>query len=108
VPSGQRGVHANLQTDEEEGYLKVLPEGRALTNAEVERIRQDVFIGLYNDRDLDRLFTTIFLQRKILGAMFNLFKREPLRLVSTADPIRNSVLAHYKELVSMEDRMEDF
>ncbi len=83
-------------------------DGRALADTEVERIRNDVFIGLYNDKDIDRLFQTIYLQRKILRAMFNLFKREPLRLVSVADPVRNSVLAHFKELVSMEDPPAEF
>lgn len=83
-------------------------DGRALTDKEVERIREDVYVGMYNDRDLDRLFNTIYLQRKILSAMFNLFKREPLRLVSVADPVRNSILAHYRELVSMDERASDF
>lgn len=85
-----------------------LNDGRALTDREVEKIREDVYAGLYNDRDIDRLFQTIYLQRKILRAMFNLFKREPLRLVSVADPVRNSVLAHFKELVSMEDPRSEF
>lgn len=80
-----------------------MSDGRALTDHEVDRIRADVILGLYNDHDLDRLFQTVYLQKKILKAMFNLFKREPLRLVSTADPIRNSILAHYKELVSVPD-----
>ena len=78
-------------------------EGRAMTESDIARIRQDAFNGLYNDRDIDRLFQTIYLQRKILRALFNLFQQEPLRLVSTADPIRSSTLAHFKELVSMED-----
>ncbi len=83
-------------------------DGRALTERDVDRIRGDVLLGLYNDHDLDKLFQTIYLQKKILRAMFNQFKREPLRLVSVADPIRNSVLAHFKELVSMEDHAGDF
>lgn len=83
-------------------------DGRALTENEIERIRKDVLIGLSQDHDLDRLFQTIYLQRKILKAMFDLFKREPMRLVSVADPIRNSVLTHYKELVSMEDDAWDY
>lgn len=78
-------------------------DGRALCDDQVERIRKDVFEGLYNDRDLDALFQTIYLQKKILKAMFELFHSEPLRLVSLADPIRNSTLAYFKELVSMED-----
>ncbi len=78
-------------------------DGRALNDSQVNKIREDFFLGLYNDQDLEKLFQTIYLQKKILRAMFNLFKREPLRLVSTADPIRNSILAHYKELVSIEE-----
>lgn len=82
-------------------------DGRALTDEQVERIRKDFFSGLYNDQDVDKLFQTIYLQKRILRALFNLFHQEPLRLVSLADAIRNSTLAHYKELVSMEDRPEE-
>lgn len=78
-------------------------DGRSLTDNEVERIRKDFFLGLTNEPDIDRLFQTIYLQKKILRAMFDLFRQEPLRLVSVADPIRNSTLAHFKELVSVED-----
>ncbi len=81
-------------------------DGRGLTEDEINQISKNLFEGLYNDRDIDRLIQTIYLQRKILRAMFNLFRPEPLRLVSTADPIRNSTLAHFKELVSMEDGRE--
>ncbi len=78
-------------------------DGRALRDDQVETIRKDMYEGLYNDRDIEALINTIYLQKKILRAMFDLFHAEPLRLVSTADPIRNSSLAHFKELVSMED-----
>ncbi len=78
-------------------------DGRALKESETTRIQKDILNGLYDDQDIHRLFQTIYLQRKILQALFNLFHQEPLRLVSLADPIRNSTLAHYKELVSMED-----
>lgn len=79
------------------------PDGRALKDEAIAKIQQDIFNGLYNDHDIHRLFESIYLQRKILRALFNLFQTEPMRLVSTADPIRNSTLAHYKELVSIED-----
>jgi hypothetical protein len=78
-------------------------DGRALTEEAINRIQKDIFNGLYLDQDISRLFESLYLQRKILRTMFNLFHREPLRLVSVADPLRNSILAHYKELVSMED-----
>lgn len=78
-------------------------DGRALTPRETEAIQKNVFIGCYHDHELIRLFETIEVQRRVLRELFNLFKSEPLRLVSTADPIRNSTLAHFKELVSMED-----
>ena len=78
-------------------------EGRALPETEIDRIRTDVFNGLYSDRDVIRVFETIQIQRQVLRQMFNLFTSEPMRLVSTADPIRNSTLTHLKELVSLED-----
>lgn len=80
-------------------------DGRALTDEEVAEIQKNVFRGCYHDRELDRLFETIRVQRRVLREMFSLFKQEsPLRRVSTAEPIVNSQLAHWKELVSLEDR----
>ena len=78
-------------------------DGRALTPDQLDDIQGNVFRGCYHDHELIRLFETITVQRRVLREMFNLFKSEPLRLVSTADPIRCSTLAHFKELVSMED-----
>ena len=71
---------------------------------DVLQARARLLRGYYDDADIARLFETIAIQRKVLRELFNLFKREPFRLISVADPIRNSVLAHYKELVSMEDQ----
>lgn len=79
-------------------------EGRALTEDALLKIQKDIFLGLYNDTDINRMFESLFLQRKILRALFNLFRSEPLSRVSIADPVRNSTLAHFKYLVSMEDR----
>lgn len=79
-------------------------DGRALDSRTIERIQKDIFSGLYNDIEIARLFETIAIQRKVLHEVLNLFKSEPLRLVSIAEPIRNSTLAHFKELVSLEDR----
>jgi len=78
-------------------------DGRALTDEDFESIQKDFCRGLSNDKDIHRLFETIYVQRRVLRELFNLFKQEPLRRVSTADPIHNSTLAHFKELVSMED-----
>ncbi len=80
-------------------------DGRALTEKEVDEIQQNVFRGCYHDRELDRLFETIRVQRKVLRELLVMFKQEsPLRRVSIADPIVNSQLAHYKELVSLDDQ----
>lgn len=78
-------------------------DGRALTEKELEQIRHNIFIGMSNEIEISRLIETIGVQRRVLRELFNLFHREPLKLVSFADPIRNSTLAHFKELVSMED-----
>jgi hypothetical protein len=78
-------------------------DGRALTEKELEAIQKNIFQGCYHDAELLRLFETIAVQRKVLHDVLTLFKSESFRLVSTADPIRNSTLAHFKELVSMED-----
>ena len=78
-------------------------DGRALTPAQLDDIQKNIFNGCYHDEELVRLFETIAVQRTILREMFNLFKSEPQRRVSTADPIRNTQLAYFKERVSMED-----
>ncbi len=77
-------------------------DGRAMSERELEEIERDVFAGLYNDKQINRMAATIRVQKRVLRELFNLFHAEPLRLVSNADPIRNSQLAHLKELVSME------
>ncbi len=78
-------------------------DGRALTETAIQEIQHNIFNGLYNDWEVNKLFETIRIQRNVLRELFNLFKTEPMRLVSTADPIRHSQLAHFKELVSLED-----
>ncbi len=83
----------------------MINDGRALTEKELAEIQKDVFRGFYNDRDIERLFETIRLQRRILKELLDLFVQEsPLRRVSIANPIPNSQLAYYRELVSLEDR----
>ncbi len=80
-------------------------DGRALNDEELVEIQENIYRGCYHDREIDRLFETINVQRKVLRELFGLFKQEsPLRRVSVADPIVNSQLAHYKELVSLEDQ----
>jgi hypothetical protein len=78
-------------------------DGRALTPRETEAIQKNVFIGCYHDHELIRLFETIEVQRRVLRQLFDNYKSEPMRRVSTAEPINNSSLAHLKELVSMEN-----
>ena len=78
-------------------------DGRALTEEDVRGIQRDIFLGLYNDRHLDRIIQTIDVQRRVLKILFSKFAYVPLRLYSVADPIRNSELAHLKELVALED-----
>jgi hypothetical protein len=78
-------------------------DGRSLNEREIEEIQKNVFQGCYHDVELARLFETIRVQRQVLGDLFKLFVREPLRRVSVAQPVLNSQLAHLKELVSMED-----
>lgn len=79
-------------------------DGRALTEREIEKIKFNFYGAVYNDHEIERLFQTIAIQRQVLRQLFNYFMREPLRRVSTAEPVRNSDLDHLKELVSMEDR----
>lgn len=80
-------------------------DGRALTEFEFEAIQKDFFRGSAHDRDIGRVFETVIVQRRVLRKLFALFKQEsPLRRVSVADPILNSELAYFKELVSLEDR----
>ncbi len=79
-------------------------DGRALSDRELERIQNDVFIGMPNDADIGRLIQTIHVQRKVLRELFSLFTADPLNRVSTSNAVRNSTLNHFKELVSMEDQ----
>lgn len=78
-------------------------DGRALTEREFEQIQKNFCTGCYHDGEIARLFETIIVQRSVLCQMFDLFKGDPLRRVSVADPIRNSQLSYFKELVSLED-----
>lgn len=81
----------------------MIADGRALTEQATVEIYKNVCSGCYHDRELDQLFQTIAVQRRVLRQLFDQYKWEPLRRVSNADPIHNSTLAHLKELVSMED-----
>ncbi len=83
-----------------------MTDERALTDADLNRIQKDIFAGFYNDRDVNRLFETILIQKRVLKTLFSFFKSETLRRVSTADPIRNSELAYLKELVGMDRIVE--
>jgi len=87
------------------GSIVVRPpnDGRALSDAELEVIQKNFCNGCYHDGEIARLFETIMVQRSVLKQMFQLFKGDPLRRVSVADPIRNSQLTYFKELVSLED-----
>lgn len=76
---------------------------KALSEKEVELIQHNVFNGLYNVWELNRIFETIHIQRGVLHDLFNLFHAEPSRSVCATDAIPNSQLRHFKELVSMED-----
>jgi hypothetical protein len=78
-------------------------DGRALDPRELEAIQKNIFRGCYHDHEIVRLFETIEVQRRVLRRMFNLFKSENCSRVLVADPIRNSQLVYFKELVSMED-----
>ncbi len=77
-------------------------DGRALTDEEVAAIQTNVFRGCYHDHELDRLFETIRIQRKVLRELFDLFKTDAIHRESTTDPIRSSALVHLKELVSLD------
>lgn len=77
---------------------------RALCERECEEIQRNIYRGCYHDKEIDRLFESIIIQRQVLRELFDLFKREPLRRVSTAEPVPNSQLTHLKELVAMEDK----
>jgi hypothetical protein len=78
-------------------------DGRALSEAEFERIQRDFFSGIYSDQDLARVFETVIIQRRVLREVFGLFRAPPLRRYSHVDPIPNSQLVYLKELVSMEE-----
>ena len=77
-------------------------DGRALTDLEIQHIEENIYIGVYDDQELKRLFDTIKVQRNVLRRLFDRFQNEPFKLVSIAEPIRNSELAYLKELVSMD------
>lgn len=79
-------------------------DGCGLNDREIEAVQRNFYRGIFNDREIDRLFETIRIQRRVLKELFGLWYKEPLRRVSTAEPVPNSQLAHLKELVSMEDK----
>ncbi len=79
---------------------------KALTDVELQEIHKNVCLGFYDDKEIGRLIDTIMVQRRVLRELFNLWTREPLRRVSTAEPVPNSQLTYLKELVSMEDKKQ--
>lgn len=83
-------------------------DGRALSEKELDAIEAKFFKGSMEDQESIRLFETIRVQRRVLQEFFKMFHAEPLRRVSTADPVRNSTLDHFKELVSMEDPWQQY
>lgn len=85
------------------GYRLRPNDGRALTDRAIDRIQTRLYKGIYDDVEMDRVFDSLRVQRKVLGALFKLFQEEPNTRVSIADPIRNSTLAYLKERVSMDD-----
>jgi hypothetical protein len=110
MPSASETVMTINHSDESSGPRSGVREdesvhdGRALTEKEMEDIQRNVYAGLFYPDEINRLFETIVVQKRVLKEMLGMFKQEtPLRRVSVADPIRNSQLAHFKELVAMED-----
>jgi hypothetical protein len=73
-----------------------------LTERELQRIELDYFRGLYKEDDVGLLISALHVHRKALRTLFSYFKTEPLRRVSTTDPIVNSELMYLKELVGMD------
>lgn len=78
-------------------------EEMSLSESELEHIEANFFRGLYGDWEIRRLLRAVRMQRSVLRTLFKLFHREPLRLISIADPIRNSTLDTLKLAVRMED-----
>jgi hypothetical protein len=78
-------------------------DGRCLKLHRIEQIHRDFIAGLYNDHDLQRIFETTMLQRRVLREIFNHFQTPALRRYSHVDALPNSQLAYWKELVSMEE-----
>lgn len=76
---------------------------RALSERELEQIEKRFFEGESSDADFNRMIFTLRAQRRVLSTLFEYFKSEPLRRVSVSEPVRNSELAHLKELVAMEN-----
>lgn len=78
----------------------------ALCEPEIERIRLAYEIGQHTDKEIEDVFRTTIILRKLLRAMFNRYHAEPVRRQSYAEPINNSELAYLKELAAMEDGRE--
>ena len=78
-------------------------DGRALNDNAVDRIQTRFYKGIYDDHEIERVFESIRVQRKVLRELFNLFQEVPGTRESITDAIRNSTLRHFKELVAMED-----
>lgn len=79
-------------------------DGRGLSERDIERIQRDFMNGLYNDQDLHRIFETVLLQRRVLREIFNHFQSPMLKRYSFVEALPNSQLAHWKELVNMEEK----
>ena len=78
-------------------------DGRALSDKELERIQKTFYEGTLDDADAARLFETILVLRQVTRELLSRYHREPMRRVSTADPIPNSALDHLRERASLDD-----
>ena len=82
----------------------MIKDGRALTEKDLQALQRDFFNGIPDDRELARLFETVHVQRRVLRELLKLFYREnPLSNNYVTDAVRHSTLAHFKELVCLED-----
>ncbi len=91
-----------MQAEDEE-TPRVKPEVLALSDKELDLTEINFYRGLFGDYEMRRLLETARIQRTVLRTLFSYWTNVPLRIISTADPVRSATLAELKRHVSMED-----
>ena len=76
---------------------------RALTARRLKDIEDGYWTSTITDNEIMLLIESAKIYRDSVRYLVGLFQREPLKLISLADPIRNDTLDEIKQRCALED-----